>query len=175
MVLTTSAIVNAFPGSERAQEIPNTNHQVLKGSVGNGTLLRIMPIGASITWGQGSSDGKSFNQQYCKRKGVSIALIKIAGNGYREKLQNSLIASGNPVQYVGSQQSGTMANNLTEGYPGLRIEQVHPKVLPALTRFLPNLVLILLGSNGIPSFGFRVRANSLLILTSRLYPKLLDP
>lgn len=79
---------------------------------------------------------------------VSTVLIKVAGNGYREKLQNSLIAAGNPVQYVGTQQSGTMANNLTEGYPGLRIEQVHPKVLPALTTFLPNLVLILLGSNG---------------------------
>ncbi|KAK3617285.1 hypothetical protein LTR56_025386, partial [Elasticomyces elasticus] len=56
-----------------------------------GVTLRMLPLGDSITWGYLSSDG----------------------NGYRLDLENLL--DGNPVEYIGSQQSGNMADNWNEG------------------------------------------------------------
>ena len=88
--------------------------------------LRIMPLGASITFGLRSSDG----------------------NGYRDELLDLLVKSGTKnVQYVGSRRSGSMAENAVEGWPGLRIDQVWPKGLASVPVDLPNVVLINLGTN----------------------------
>ncbi|KAL8825309.1 MAG: hypothetical protein Q9191_004492 [Dirinaria sp. TL-2023a] len=65
--------------------------------VEQGTELRILPLGSSITIGQGSSDG----------------------NGYRLFLQDNL--NGSKIQYVGSLREGTMADNFNEGYSGYTI------------------------------------------------------
>ena len=92
------------------------------GTIANGTVLRILPLGNSITWGLRSSDG----------------------NGYRLYLQNLL--SNNTVQYVGSQQSGNMTNNHNEGHPGALISQIASYAKASLWE-QPNLVLVMAGTN----------------------------
>ncbi|KAK4109094.1 carbohydrate esterase family 3 protein [Canariomyces notabilis] len=85
-----------------------------------------MPLGASITYGQASS----------------------TGNGYREQLRTQLRKEfGNPVNMVGSRKGGKMADNDVEGWPGMRIEQVHDKAKESVPRDKPNVVLINAGTN----------------------------
>lgn len=105
--------------SKGASPQPRTN------SLGGGISLRIMPLGASITWGQGSTDG----------------------NGYREKLKVLLTGDGNAVDYVGSQTSGNMSNNQNEGFPGAVINQVFAHAKTDVPRYLPNLFLVNAGTN----------------------------
>lgn len=94
--------------------------------IANNVHLRIMPLGASITFGFRSSDG----------------------NGYRDELQLLLQKSGSKnVEYVGSRQHGSMAENSVEGWPGLRIDQVLPKAQASVPVDLPNVVLLNLGTN----------------------------
>jgi hypothetical protein len=53
--------------------------------------LRILPLGASITWGQASSDG----------------------NGYRKHLRDQIRFDGWNVNMVGSRTSGTMNDRVS--------------------------------------------------------------
>ncbi|KAF7288356.1 Lipolytic enzyme [Mycena chlorophos] len=89
-----------------------------------GKALRIMATGASITYGSGSTDG----------------------NGYRLDLLNLLKADGNTVDMVGSQQSGTMADNYNEGYPGYTIAQVTARATIEMPLQNPNIVTLLVGT-----------------------------
>ena len=57
----------------------------------NAFPLRILPLGASITWGQGSSDG----------------------NGYREHLRTLLLQRNTVVDMVGTVKSGFMADSVS--------------------------------------------------------------
>jgi hypothetical protein len=58
--------------------------------------IKVMPLGASITWGTSSPDG----------------------NGYREALRRQLADDADvPIDLVGSQSSGTMADKDNEGHP----------------------------------------------------------
>lgn len=85
-----------------------------------------MPLGASITYGFFSSDG----------------------NGYRNVLQSLLELGGNTdISFVGTQPNGTMFENATEGFPGLRIDQVYAKAATSVPQFLPNVILVNLGTN----------------------------
>lgn len=84
-----------------------------------------MPLGASITYGQGSSDG----------------------NGYRQYLRDMLVADGYVVDYVGSRCNGTMYDNDVEGWPGYRIDEVAAKANESVPTYLPNLVLLNAGTN----------------------------
>lgn len=89
-----------------------------------GTLLRILPLGDSITWGYLSSDG----------------------NGYRLPLQQNL--AGSDLVFIGSQRAGNMTNNENEGHPGATINQIagyakNNSALPAR----PNIVLLHAGTN----------------------------
>ncbi|ROT41448.1 hypothetical protein SODALDRAFT_119780 [Sodiomyces alkalinus F11] len=79
-----------------------------------------MPLGASITYGEGSSDG----------------------NGYRQYLRDLLTEDGHIVDYVGTRSHGTMGDNDVEGWPGLRIDQLAAKAEASVPAYLPNLVLI---------------------------------
>lgn len=63
-----------------------------------GLELRILPLGSSITYGTGSTDG----------------------NGYRLNLLKLL--SGSKVEYIGSVRNGEMADNYNEGHPGYTIK-----------------------------------------------------
>lgn len=94
--------------------------------IANDMDLRIMSLGASITFGLRSTDG----------------------NGYREELKDLLIKSGTKnIQYVGSRQSGSMVGNAVEGWPGLRIDQVLPKARASVPVDLPNVILLNVGTN----------------------------
>ncbi|KAI1453697.1 carbohydrate esterase family 3 protein [Annulohypoxylon moriforme] len=117
----------------------DTHHARAKG-FGNGVPLRIMPLGASITYGYGSTDG----------------------NGYREDLRSQLEANGNKVNMVGDNPSGDMKDNDTEGWKGYRIDQVHAKADSTVPKYKPNLILINVGTNDavqnkdIPNAGKRM-------------------
>ncbi|KAI1425642.1 carbohydrate esterase family 3 protein [Xylaria sp. FL1777] len=106
----------------------------------NGIWLRIMPLGASITYGLTSNDG----------------------NGYRDFLRDQIVDYGNPVNMVGSRRNGTMEDNDVEGWPGDIIDQVHTKANTAMPKYKPNLVLVNVGTNDcsgnvdIPNAGKRM-------------------
>lgn len=109
-------------------------------SFANGIPLRIMPLGASITHGVGSS----------------------TGNGYRAFLRDRLSGNGNAVQYVGSNPGGDMTNPENEGWPGYIVDEVKGKAEANVGPTRPNLVLINAGTNDctrnvdIPNVGVRV-------------------
>ncbi|WP_432836639.1 SGNH/GDSL hydrolase family protein [Dactylosporangium sp. CA-092794] len=105
--------------------------------------VKVMPLGASITWGTNSSDG----------------------NGYRETLRRHLTGeAGLSIDYVGSQRSGTAADNDNEGHPGYRIDQVAAGATGWLTTYRPDVVLLNVGTNDtiqnydLPNAPARLRA-----------------
>ncbi|KAI1085208.1 carbohydrate esterase family 3 protein [Whalleya microplaca] len=110
-------------------------------SVAGGLPLRIMALGASITFGEGSTDG----------------------NGYRSDLRTALVNAGNTVNMVGSKPNGTMKDNDTEGWPGFIVDQVREKADASVPNLKPNLVLVNVGTNDclqnvdIPNAGNRMR------------------
>ena len=67
-------------------------------------MIRIMPLGDSITWGTGSSDQ----------------------TGYRRSLFLSLTGAGYPVDFVGSRSNGIPNDfdKFHEGHGGFRDDQV---------------------------------------------------
>lgn len=90
------------------------------------TPARIMPLGASITWGTSSTDG----------------------NGYREALRRHLADdAGVAVDMVGSQRSGTAADNDNEGHPGYRIDAVAAGADAWIAAARPDVVLLNVGTN----------------------------
>ncbi|KAF9873790.1 gdsl-like lipase acylhydrolase [Colletotrichum karsti] len=121
-MLLASTAVYAAPTQQPPAFDSRSDFNVL---VGGNVSLRLMPLGASITYGLKSSDG----------------------NGYREKLRNALIADGNPVDMVGNHPNGTMEDNDNEGWSGFRIEEVLAKAKISIPQYLPNLVLINAGTN----------------------------
>ena len=84
-----------------------------------------MPLGDSITWGWINGGGS---------------------NGYRERLLADLKASGNTVDFVGTQKSGNMADNDNQGHPGFTISQIRGVAAGGLAS-KPNVVLIHAGTN----------------------------
>ena len=94
--------------------------------------LRIMPLGASITSGVGSSDGQ----------------------GYRPALKKLLRANNAslPFAFVGSRETKgaaapTPEQGDNEGWPGLTIDAVSAHALSAVPLYRPNLVLVNVGTN----------------------------
>ncbi|KAL3462071.1 SGNH hydrolase-type esterase domain-containing protein [Aspergillus heterothallicus] len=77
--------------------------------------LRVLPLGASITFGSKSTDG----------------------NGYRKALRDAMRYAGHPVNMVGSQVNGNMRDRHNEGWPGKTVREVHDKVRPQY-RLRPN-------------------------------------
>jgi lysophospholipase L1-like esterase len=87
--------------------------------------LRLMPLGDSITWGVGSSNG----------------------NGYRGPLGTGLTAAGHTLDFVGSGRNGVMADPDNEGHSGWRIDQIAGIADSVLTRYRPNVVTLEIGTN----------------------------
>ncbi|KAL4943119.1 SGNH hydrolase-type esterase domain-containing protein [Aspergillus oleicola] len=106
-------------------------------------LLRVMPLGASITVGYRSTDG----------------------NGYRKYLREQLRYAGWEVDMVGALDNGTMRDNQNEGHFGKTIDQVANAAVDS-TGMQPNVVLINVGTNdGIQNVhitGAGERINSLI-------------
>ncbi|RYO88668.1 hypothetical protein DL766_005925 [Monosporascus sp. MC13-8B] len=87
--------------------------------------LRISPLGASVTWGTGSTDG----------------------NGHRGPLCASLVGAGYTVNMVGFTLNGAMKDNENDGYPGLVVHEIHRKSDRVSWELKPNLFLINAGTN----------------------------
>ncbi|KNG86106.1 hypothetical protein ANOM_004862 [Aspergillus nomiae NRRL 13137] len=86
--------------------------------------LRILPLGASITWGVNSA----------------------SGNGYRGPLRGKLTSSGWEVDMVGTKHHGTMKDDNVEAHSGDTIDQVKAAAQGSL-KYKPNVVLINAGTN----------------------------
>lgn len=106
----------------------------------DGMALRIMPLGASITYGYGSTDK----------------------NGYRKDLRDRLEDHGNEVNMVGDNPAGDMKDNEAEGWKSYTVSMVHDKATKAVPKFKPNLILVNVGTNDcvgdddLPGAGNRV-------------------
>ncbi|KAI3334253.1 SGNH hydrolase-type esterase domain-containing protein [Ustulina deusta] len=87
--------------------------------------LRMMPLGGSITFGVGSSNG----------------------NGYRKFLYEALKSGGFNPSMLGSRKTGTMDSNSHEGWRGFRIHEIQEKGIKSAKMWLPNLFTINSGSN----------------------------
>ncbi|WP_212997218.1 SGNH/GDSL hydrolase family protein [Winogradskya consettensis] len=86
----------------------------------------LLPLGASITHGYGSTDG----------------------NGYRGVLYERLTReAGLSVDFVGSQRSGTAPDPDHEGHPGWRIDQIAARADGWLATYHPDIVVMHLGTN----------------------------
>ncbi|EAU90859.1 FG-GAP repeat domain-containing protein [Coprinopsis cinerea okayama7 len=92
-----------------------------------GKTCRIMPLGASITFGVGSSQG----------------------NGYRDDLYNLLARDGNVVNMVGNNPAvdSTFHDKDTEGWSGRTIDDVAEKMRISMPKNRPNIVTVLVGTN----------------------------
>ncbi|KAL1599455.1 Glucan endo-1,3-alpha-glucosidase agn1 [Paraconiothyrium brasiliense] len=93
-------------------------------------LLRIMPLGASITQGLNADHSDQTLQ-----------------GGYRQPLREWLRFNGWEVNYVGSKENGNFADNQNEGHPGYQIAAVQQAMDPVMTQQQPNLVLLNAGTN----------------------------
>ncbi|WP_128436021.1 ricin-type beta-trefoil lectin domain protein [Streptomyces cyaneus] len=98
---------------------------VTPASAASNTPLRVMPLGDSITWGVGSS----------------------TGNGYRGPLWNQLAADGHPLDFVGTLRGGSMSDPDNEGHSGYKIHQIAALADAPLTRYRPNVVTLMVGTN----------------------------
>jgi len=92
----------------------------------NGTGIKIMPLGDSITYGQDSS----------------------TGGGYRLQLWNDLRARGFPIDFVGSLQTGPASfDRENEGHPGWTINQIAAAIVSWLMIYRPSIILLHIGTN----------------------------
>lgn len=88
--------------------------------------VRVMPLGDSITYGQGSC----------------------TGNGYRQPLAGLIAGQSRySVDFVGSQQHGGMADPDHEGHPGYTIDQLRAGVDGWIKAAHPDVVLLDIGTN----------------------------
>jgi lysophospholipase L1-like esterase len=93
-------------------------------------IIRVMPLGDSITDGVGS----------------------LRHNGYRAVLRARLAGAGIRIDYVGSRRAGPRgADNDNEGHPGWTITRLGPRVDRWLIRYRPQVVLLHIGTNDVTS------------------------
>lgn len=104
--------------------------------------LRIMALGASVTFGTGSSTGDS----------------------YRKDLRDMLVTSGSTVNFVGQSTNGNFTNHQVEATPGFVISQIADAANKETPVVMPNLVLMDAGTNNcnkggsVPDAGANVSA-----------------
>lgn len=93
-------------------------------------IIKIMPLGDSITAGILSSDG----------------------GGYRTYLWQDLAQTGIPIGFVGSQTSGPPTiNRAHEGHPGALIRNLIPHIVAWVTTYRPQIILLSIGTNDVAS------------------------
>ncbi|TDZ54043.1 hypothetical protein CTRI78_v006583 [Colletotrichum trifolii] len=121
-----------------AAAVPNVPRQAPPAAV----PLRIMALGASVTFGTGST----------------------TGNSYRKDLQDILVGKGLSVTYVGTRANGNFADNAVEATGGFKINQIAAAADKAVPMLKPNLVLVDAGTNNcnkggeVPDAGANVTA-----------------
>ncbi len=89
--------------------------------------LRIMPLGDSITWGVGSSSNSS----------------------YRAPLWSTVTGAGYSLDFVGSQNSGSLPDTDHEGHSGWKINDIAGIAADRMTSYQPNVVTLHIGTNDI--------------------------
>ena len=94
-----------------------------------GVVLRLMPMGDSITAGYQSS----------------------TGDGYRGPLFNQLASQVGTLDFVGSQIDGTMADSSNEGHYGYKIADIAGLATGVVQSYRPNIILLHIGSNDLNS------------------------
>ncbi|KAH7311380.1 hypothetical protein B0I35DRAFT_411586 [Stachybotrys elegans] len=118
--------------AEDGLDIFDSYHDFFNTSIGalekrqgtEGPELRILPLGASIVEGYGSSHG----------------------NGFRSYLREQLRFEGFKVNMVGSRRGGNMADNNHEATGGFTVDQVKQASRQSLI-YKPNVVVLNAGSN----------------------------
>jgi lysophospholipase L1-like esterase len=93
---------------------------------GDARAVKVMPMGDSITWGQGSS----------------------TNSGYRGPLWLRLRnEAGYAPDFVGTQSSGTIGDANNEGHRGWQIDQLQANATTWITTYQPDVVLLHIGTN----------------------------
>ncbi|MEV4136514.1 GDSL-type esterase/lipase family protein [Dactylosporangium sp. NPDC049742] len=88
--------------------------------------VKVMPLGDSITWGEGSPTTSS----------------------YRAPLYSRLVANaGYNIDFVGSQRSGSLPDTDNEGHSGWRIDQIAASANGWLATYQPDVILLHIGTN----------------------------
>ncbi|NGO15440.1 hypothetical protein G5C60_49675 [Streptomyces sp. HC44] len=88
--------------------------------------LRVMPLGDSITWGVGSDTTSSYR--------APLASLVAGQSAYT-------------VQFVGSQNSGTLADQSNEGHSGYVISQIRDGIDGWMSAARPDVVILHIGLN----------------------------
>ncbi|GIZ47784.1 hypothetical protein CKM354_001086700 [Cercospora kikuchii] len=120
-----------------------------------GHSFSLMPLGDSITWGTGSSDG----------------------NGYRGNLLWALGRYGARVDFIGSQHNGKMNDNNNEGYPGRWIHDIQGFAETAHSHgYDPKVILLHAGTNDcqqnpVSGDDLRTRLETLTRRLTNLWPR----
>ncbi|KAJ5650890.1 uncharacterized protein N7484_004613 [Penicillium longicatenatum] len=125
-LLSTFVLTFSLPDSIPSATIAAGRDDIttLRSRAEDSLLLRIMPLGASITNGY----------------------LSTGHNGYRSWLRQQLRYKGWEVEMVGSLRNGTMLDNFNEGHFGFRVDQLS-KEAAKTTPQQPNLILINAGTN----------------------------
>jgi lysophospholipase L1-like esterase len=93
---------------------------------GDARAVKVMPMGDSITWGQGSS----------------------TNSGYRGPLWLRLRnEAGYAPDFVGTQTSGTIGDPDNEGHKGWQIDQLQANATTWINTYQPDVVLLHIGTN----------------------------
>mgnify|MGYP001827783182 CR=1 FL=1 len=116
----------------RQAESSNDASVVADAHEGSDRVVRILPLGDSLTVGFGTA---------AEGPGTE--------GGYRRRLARLLNEAGVFFDFVGSQTNGPAAlgDKDHEGYNGYAVAQVAQKAIPALETYQPDLILLLAGSN----------------------------
>src|SRR5215204_1906117 len=96
-------------------------------------VIRIMPLGDSITQGVGSP----------------------LGDGYRGLLWDLFQQSGLVVDFVGGGQSGpsSLPDRDHQGTSGERADELLPRIPGLMSTYLPDVVLLMIGTNDVEQEG----------------------
>ncbi|KAJ5928746.1 hypothetical protein N7466_007702, partial [Penicillium verhagenii] len=122
-LVATVSLADSIP----SRTIATDHHDItttLRSRTEDPFLLRIMPLGASITNGYRSTQH----------------------NGYRDYIRQQLRYEGWEVEMVGSLRNGTMVDNFNEGHFGFRVDQLSKEAVKT-TPQQPNLILINAGTD----------------------------
>ncbi|KAL0942042.1 gdsl-like lipase acylhydrolase [Colletotrichum truncatum] len=131
-IVTVVSALGAFASSQVPRQAPPAP----------AVPLRIMALGASVTFGTGST----------------------TGNSYRKDLQDLLVAKGMSVTFVGTRANGNFPDNAVEATGGFKINQIAASADKAVPMLKPNLVLVDAGTNNcnkggeVPDAGANVTA-----------------
>ncbi|MCX4971094.1 FG-GAP-like repeat-containing protein [Streptomyces sp. NBC_00654] len=135
-----------------AQIIADTVQRLARGIPS--TQIRVMALGSSSTWGEGSSDGNGYRDTVdVGLQGIAERNAQQAGNASaRPAAEVGTLGSDDTtpeVDWVGSVRVGTMSDRETEGWRGYRINEIAGKADCSVKRYRPNVITLIAGGNDV--------------------------